>query len=396
MPIPSPFHPRTAALCTSYRWKDWSGYHAVRSYDAHHDPEYFAMRHSAGLMDVTPLFKYDVTGPDAAEYIAWLTVRDVTRLQPERITYGCWCDARGRLIDDGTIWRLDDDTYRITAADPSLSWFRRHADAFDVCITDVTDRIASASLQGPTSRDILRDAGASSIDDLRFFRMQRATIGDVRCIITRTGYSGDLGYELWTDADHACALWDVVMDAGDPHGILPVGLDALDVCRVEAGFIMNGVDYYPAHHCLIDSRASTPDEAGLGWTVHLDRDPFIGQQAIRAERARGPAFAFVGLVIDWAEFEALFAEHGLPPEVCTDAWRETRPIYALGGRQIGYASSGTWSPTLKKNLAMATIEARHAEPGRIVRIEVTVEFQRRTVGAVVTERPFFDPPRKRT
>ncbi|MCA9294918.1 MAG: aminomethyltransferase family protein [Phycisphaerales bacterium] len=396
MPIPSPFHPRTAALCTSYRWKDWAGYYAVCSYDVCHDREYYAMRHSAGLMDVTPLFKYDITGPDAAAFIAWLTVRDATRLKVNQITYGCWCDAAGKLIDDGTIWRLDDAHYRITAADPSLSWFRRHADAFDVTITDTTDVIASASLQGPTSRAILRDIGIAGIDELRFFRMLRTTINGAPVIVSRTGYSGDLGYELWTDAEHACAVWDAVMEAGAPHSILPVGLDALDNCRVEAGFIMNGVDYYAAHHCLIESRKTSPDEAGLGWTVQLDRDAFIGQDAIRAERARGSARAFIGLVLGWEEYEMMFAEHGLPPEVCSSAWRETRPIYATGGRQIGYASSGSWSPTLKKNLVLATVDAKYAEPGTELRCEVTVEYERRTVRATVTERPFFDPPRKRS
>ncbi|MEM7230193.1 MAG: aminomethyltransferase family protein [Planctomycetota bacterium] len=396
MPIPSPLHDRTAPLCTSFRWKDWSGYYAVCAYSPYPDREYYAMRHAAGLQDVTPLYKYDITGPDAASFLSWLTVRNVETLKPKRITYGCWCDEHGKLMDDGTIWRIDDERYRVTAAEPSLSWFHRHAMGFDVTITDVTDAIASMSIQGPMSRAILRAADVSAVDELKFFHLAPARIGAHDVIVTRTGYSGDLGYEVWVDADHACAVWDVLMEAGTPYGMLPNGLDALDQCRVEAGFIMAGVDYYGPHHCLIESQKSTPDEAGLGWTVRLDRDAFIGQAAIRRERDKGPERAFIGLSLNWDDYEALFAEHGLPPEVCSAAWRESRPVFTTGGRQIGYATSGSWSATLKQNLALATVNSAYAEPGTTLRMEVTVEHQRRTVRATVVERPFFDPPRKRT
>ncbi|MBT8484932.1 MAG: aminomethyl transferase family protein [Phycisphaerales bacterium] len=395
MPIPSPFHPRTSALCTGLRWKDWSGYHAVCSYGTCHEPEYFAFRHAAGLMDVTPLHKYDVSGPDAAAFLARVMVKNILKLRIGQVTYCCWCDEFGKLLDDGTVWRLDEHAYRVTAAEPNLAWLRRNADGFDVTIADTTERIAAVSLQGPNARAILKQVTDADMDALRFFWLTRTTIGGRDAIITRTGYTGDLGYEVWVDNDDALPLWDTLMSAGRPFGIAPTGLDALDVCRVEAGFIMNAVDYYSANHCVIEARKSTPYEAGLGWTVNLDRDPFVGQSALRAEKERGATRRFVGLEIDWDEFEALHARYGLPPELCSEAWRDPRPVYTAGGTQVGQATSGAWSPILKRNLALATVDRPHAAIGQTLRIETTVEFVRHRITATVVEKPFFDPPRKR-
>ncbi len=395
MPIESPFHPQTAKRCKSLRWKDWSGYYAVCAYDTYAEREYFALRHSAGLMDVTPLYKYDVCGADAEDFLTHVMARDIRKLADGQVSYCCWCDEAGKLLDDGTVWRFSKDRFRVTAAEPCLAWFFENAHGFEVSLSDVTDRIATASLQGPTSRDILKQACGGKIEGLRFFRMTPVSIDGFEAIVTRTGYTGDLGFEIWVDNEHAPRLWDVLSEAGKPYGLLPTGLDALDVARVEAGFIMNGVDYYSANHCLIESRKSTPYESGLGWTVHLDREPFIGQSALRAEKYRGPDRRFVGLEIDWDEFEALFAKHRLPPEVCSAAWRDPKPIYNLKGQHVGHATSGAWSPTLKKNLALATVQASHAKIGAELRFEVTVEYVRHTVKAVVVKKPFFDPERKR-
>ena len=395
MPIASPFHPRTAQLCTSLRWKDWAGYHAVCSFSAYHEREYFAFRHAAGLMDVTPLFKYDISGPDAAPFLSRVMVRDISKLSVGQVTYCCWCDDAGKLLDDGTVWRLDDTRFRATAAEPNLSWFRRHAVGFEVEIIDVTADIASVSLQGPNSREILKQVSDADLEALRFFRLCSARIDDFDAVITRTGYTGDLGYEIWVANADALKLWDALSSAGGPYGLEPAGLDALDLCRVEAGFIMNGVDYYSANHCPIESRKSTPYEAGLGWTVKLDRETFNGQEALRQEKQRGPVRRFVGLMLDWDEYQALFDAHGLPPEVCSSAWRQPVPVFSRHGGQVGYATSGAWSPTLKKNLALATLQSSHADVGRELRIEVTVEYERKTIGAVVAKKPFFDPERKR-
>ncbi len=395
MPIPSPFHPSTSKCCRSMRWKDWAGYFAVCAYDTYPEREYFAFRNGAGMIDVTPLFKYEIHGPDAAAFLSRIMVKNIAKLKIGQVAYCCWCDDHGKLLDDGTVWRIDDTYFRATAAEPNLSWFHRNARGFDVTIEDRTNRIAALSIQGPTSRDVLKQVADADLDGLKFFRLTQATIDGFDATITRTGYTGDLGYEVWVSNENAVPLWEALTAAGEAFGLEPAGLDALDVCRVEAGFIMNGVDYYSANHCPIESRKSTPYETGLGWTVNLDRDPFIGQAALRAEKASGPARRFVGLEIDWDEVQELFARHGLPPEVCTSAWRSPVPVYTTSGLQIGQATSGSWSPTLKKNLALATVDAPHGRIGEELNIEVTVEYVRHAVKATVRKTPFFDPARKR-
>ena len=395
MPIPSPFHTRTAELCTSLLWKDWAGYHAVRSYETYMEREYFAFRHTAGLIDVTPLFKYEVYGPDAVAFLSRIMVRDMGKLKIGQVTYLCWCDDHGKVVDDGTVSRLEKTTFRVTSAEPTLSWFQRYARGYDVTLEDSTERIAALSIQGPKSREILKQVVEEDLDGLKFFRFVQTRLSDLEVIISRTGYTGDLGFEVWVNSEHAVALWDAIIGAGKPYGLLPAGLDAMDITRVEAGFIMNGVDYFSAQHCLIESRKATPYELALGWTVQLDREPFNGQAALKAEKARGPARAFVGLVIDWDEFESLFARHGLPPQVPAGAWRDPVPVFNRAGKQVGQATSGAWSPQLKKNLALATVQWDYRKIGTELEIEVTVEYVRHRAHAVVTKKPFFDPERKK-
>ncbi|MEZ5065767.1 MAG: aminomethyltransferase family protein [bacterium] len=394
MPVESPFHPRTRELCRSYRWKDWAGYYAVCAYDTYPEREYFALRHAAGLIDVTPLYKYVVAGRDAAAFLAHLTVRDVTKLKPGRVTYLCWCDGAGKLLDDGTVSRLDDDRYLLTAAEPSRAWLDRNRRGYEIDIDDVTDRIAALSLQGPLARDVLGEL-TDVAARMRFFRAADTTLAGAPARVSRTGYTGDLGFEIWVNREDAVRVYDAVLTEGRKYGLLPVGLDAMDVARVEAGFLMNGVDYASANHCLIESRKSTPYEAALEWTVELERDPFVGQDALRREKERGPARCFAGLVVDWDETEALYRAVGLPPQVPSAAWRASIPIYRPDGRQVGYATSGAWSPTLKRNLALATLNAPHGAIGEKLKIEMTVEHVRHRVTAIVTEKPFFDPERKR-
>jgi aminomethyltransferase len=398
MPIPTPFHSRTSQLCTSLRWKDWGGYYAVCSYRSCHEPEYFALRHSAGLIDVTPLFKYEVYGPDAAAFLSQLMVKNISKLKVGRVTYLCWCDDDGKVVDDGTVARLERSYFRVTAAEPSLSWFERMRRGYDVKIEDSTARFGALALQGPNARDILRravDSAALDIDKVRFFAIVRARLSDVEVWISRTGYTGDLGYEVWVENQSAERVYDALSEAGRDFGLLPAGLDAMDVTRVEAGFIMNGVDYFSAHHCLIDKRKASPYELGLGWTVQLDRGPFVGQAALRKEKKEGSPRHLVGLDISWEELEKVFSAYGLPPEISSVAWRDGRPVYDEGGRWVGQATSGAWSPTLKKNLALAQIEAPLAARGTTVRIELTAEYRRHQVAATVVHPPFFNPARKR-
>jgi len=395
MPIGTPFHPRTSELCTSLFYKDWAGYYTVCSYDTCHEREYYALRNAAGLIDVSPLHKYEVYGKDAAAFLSRVMVRDITKLNVGRCTYLCWCDDHGKVLDDGTVSRLDDTYFRVTAAEPTYSWLMRQARRFDVTIEDSSERFGTLSLQGPTSRDILKNISDADLDNLRYFGLTQAKLDDVNVIISRTGYTGDLGYEIWVERDQALQIYDAIMAGGRDYRIQPAGLDAMDVTRIEAGYIMNGVDYFSANACPIESRKSTPYEIGLGWAVDLDRAPFIGQDALRAEKARGSEWATVGLVYDWPEFERLFQKVGLPPQLPGGAWRTPIPVYNRKGSQIGQATSGAWSAILKDNLALATVQAAYADPGTVLQIEVTVEFERRRVPAVVTKTPFFDPPRRR-
>ncbi len=396
MPLPTPFHPRTFALCESYAWKTWSGYYAAKHFDESPEREYNAIRQGAALLDVTPLFKYDVQGPDAAVFLDYVMARKVSKLKPGRVTYGCWCDDEGKVLDDGTCWRLAPDRFRLTSASPSWFWLVRHARGFRVEVRDDTDRLASLALQGPTSRAVLRAVCDANLDALKFFGFTETTfVGGFRGAISRTGYTGDLGYELWVENAHALALWDLLVARGSDHGLWPIGLDALDIARIEAGFVLQGCDYTSAFDTVLASQKTSPYEIGLGWTVDLDREPFIGQCALQAEVRDGSAWAFVGLVIDWDALEAAFDRHHLPPSLPTAAWRQRIPLYQ-GSRQVGYASSGAWSPTLKRNLALASVRPLVAPEGTVVDIEILVDWERARIPAVVTKLPFFDPPRKRT
>jgi aminomethyltransferase len=394
MPQPTPFHPRTAELCTSLLYKEWAGYYAVRSYDVCHSREYFAFRHAAGLLDVTPLFKYAVRGKDAAAFLARVWAKDVSRLAVGRVTYGCWCDDDGKVLDDGTLTRLDERAYRMTSADPSRAWLERNAAGFEVEIEDQSHSLAALALQGPNSCGVLSRACGEDLTGLRFFHHRRARIAGADVEVTRTGYTGDLGYEVWIPNAGALAVYDALLAAGAPLGLEPAGLDALDVTRIEAGFILMGVDYKSARRCLAEGQKSSPYEIGLGWAVELDRDPFVGQAALRREAARGPRWQVRGVEIDWRELEELYDRAGLPTELPLAAYRSSIPIYR-DSQQVGYATSGAWSPTLKRNLALATLGSEAAVAGTRLSIEQTVEYQRHRVTCTVADTPFFDPERKR-
>jgi aminomethyltransferase len=395
MPVPTPFHARTSALCTSLFWKDWAGYYAVRSYDTYVEREYFAIRHAAGLIDVTPLFKYEVFGADASAFLSRIMTRNVAKLKVGQVAYACWCDEEGKVIDDGTVARLDDTYFRVTANESALAWFQRFTRGYEVTIEDSCDQIGALSLQGPSSRSILNVVSEQNLNELRFFWVTQSKIEGADVQISRTGFTGDLGFEVWVRNEDALKVYDAIMAAGKPYGILAAGLDAMDMTRLEAGYVIKGVDYYNANRCLIEARKSTPYELGLGWLVHLKRDAFNGHLALRKEKKEGPKRLLVGLDIDWDEHEALFAEHNLPIEIPGAPWRHAIPVYDGGGQQIGYANSGTWSPILKKNIALATVKPQYGKPGAKVKFEVTVEYRRRMVTATVVERPFFDPERKR-
>lgn len=396
MLLETPFHPRTAALCHHRRWRNWSGYASALTYEPGHEHEYYAVRSGAALFDVSPLRKYEVTGPDAAALVDRVVTRDALGCPVGRVLYTPWCDEAGKLIDDGTVQRLDADTFRITAADPCLRWFQDCALGMDAAVRDITLDLATLALQGPTAREILaRLVTGGDIAALPFFGLMAGSIGAAPVAITRTGYTGDLGYEIWMGPGDALGVWDALAEVGRGHGLAPAGLDALDVARIEAGLLLKDVDYVSAWTALIESRKSSPYEAGLGWAVQpRPGRRFVGGRALEREAARPSDWALAGIEADWPRIEERFAAVGLPPLVAGRASRDGVPIYA-GRRQIGYATSSAFSPILKKYIALATLRRAFARPGRRVRIELTVEFVRHRVPAAVTTTPFFDPARKR-
>ncbi len=384
----TPFHERTAALCASHAWRRWAGYVVASSYELSHEREYHAIRSSAALFDVSPLYKYSITGRDAARLLDHVVTRDIRKLGIGQVAYTTWCDAQGKVLDDGTVARLGEEAFRMTSAEPNLRWLQDNAAGLEASVKDVSDSIVALSLQGPASRAILEDI------ELKFFRLVETRVRGIPVAISRTGFTGDLGYELWAGKEHALALWDALIEAGTPHGIVPAGMLALDVARIEAGLMLIDVDYVPARKALIGSQTSSPLELDLGWTVHLQKERFVGREALAREAQRGPQWQFVGVEVDYPSLERLHLELGLATRLPQQAWRASVPIYA-GGEQAGYATSGGWSPILKKYVALAHLRAQWAAPGTQLEMEITVEHRRRRARVQVVKKPFFDPERKR-
>jgi aminomethyltransferase len=308
--------------------------------------------------------------------------------------YTPWCDDAGHTVDDGTVWNMGDGIWDMTSAESNLAWLEDSAYGMDVDVADNSERIAALALQGPTSRSILSTMADGAVERLRYYRFMRATVDGIPVTVSRTGYTGDLGYEVWTPHEHAVPLWDTLMSHGKGYGITPAGLQALDMARIEAGLILAEVDYTPARKAVIDSQRYSPFELGLDWAVDLRKEAFTGRSALLEERRRGTPRRIVGMEVDWGTVERFYRERGLPPEPPHAAWRAKVPVYA-GIRQIGYATSGVWSPLLKRYLVLATLDAPYSRVGTAVEMEVTVEDERKRAPATVVPKPFFDPPRKK-
>jgi aminomethyltransferase len=393
MPVGTAFHERTLALCESLNYREWSGYYTVGIYEMHHEHEYNAIRNSAALIDISPLFKYRVTGRDATKFVNRVISRDINKVSVDQVIYCCWCDPEGKVIDDGTITRLGENEYRWTAADPSLRWFQQNALGLDVKIDDISEQTAALALQGPTSGRLLRAAADAEIANLKYFRVTHGKIAGVPVDISRTGYTGDLGFEIWMPWKDAVRVWDKLMNEGDVFDIHPAGMVALDIARIEAGLILIEVDYISSKKALIKSQQYSPAEIGLGKLVDLKKESFIGCTALAAEEKKGAERALVGLEIDWNEVEALYDKMGMAPQVPGMASRVAVPVYR-GGKHVGKATSTTWSPTLKKMIALASVGREHAVIGSTLNMEMTVESVRHAVSAKVVPMPFFHPPRK--
>ena len=388
----TPFHERTAALCASHSWRRWAGHVVASSYELSHEREYHAIRSAAALFDVSPLHKYSIRGSDAARLLDRVTTRDVSRTQVGQVLYTGWCDGAGKLLDDGTVARLGEELFRMTSADPNLRWLQDNAVGLEVEVEDISDRMGALSLQGPQSISILKVLG--EMPSLKYFRLAETRLRGIPVSVSRTGYTGDHGYEIFVSKEKSLELWDALMDAGRPYGLMPAGMLALDIARIEAGLMLLDVDYVSARKALVPSQTSSPYELDLGWTVDLKKPAFIGRDALAAEAGRGPQWQFVGVEIDWDSLERLHAEAGLATRVPHAAWRTSVPLYA-GSEQVGYATSGGWSPLLKKYIALAHLRVPWSAPGTALEMEVTVEHRRLRAAARTVRKPFFDPERKR-
>jgi aminomethyltransferase len=393
--IGTAFHARTARLNEKMAWGEWSGYFAAQVYADFHDIEYNAIREAAALIDVTPLYKYLVSGPDATALVNRVMTRDAAKMKVDQVVYAPWCDERGKVIDDGTIQRRGEREYFWTAADPSFRWLHLNAHGLDVSIQDVSEGIAGLALQGPRSREVLEAATKKDWSDVRYFHGRRTEVGGIDAYVSRTGYTGDLGYEIWIEGEAALDLWDALWEAGEPFQLRPAGIRALDVSRVEAGLILIEADYTSARHAIGAEQEYSPFEIGLGRLVDFGKQEFVGRRALELEQAAGgPDRRLVGIEIDWNGIETMFADHDQPPSVSAMVQRDPVPLFG-GGRQIGRATSVVWGPTIKKMVGFGSVPPSRASIGTRLSIEWSVEGERGKVGATVVETPFLDLPRKR-
>jgi aminomethyltransferase len=393
LPVGTAFHERTFPLCQSLNYREWSGYYTVSVYEVHHEHEYNAIRNACALIDITPLYKYLVSGKDATKLVNRVITRDINKVAVGQVIYCCWCDEQGKVIDDGTITRLEENKYRWTAADPSLRWFRQNGLNMDVQIEDISEKTAALALQGPTSGKLLKSAAEAEIANLKYFRMTSGKIAGVPVDISRTGYTGDLGYEIWVPWDDAVKVWDALMDKGKQFDIHAAGMLALDVARVEAGLLLIEVDYTSSKKALIPSQKYSPYELGFGKMVHLEKENFVGKAALEKDSKHGVQRQLVGLEVDWTEVEARYDKFGLTPAAPSQASRVAVPVY-LDEKQVGKATTTTWSPVLKKMIALASIETAHSQIGNRLQMEITIEAMRQNVTSKVVKMPFFSPARK--
>ena len=393
MPVGTAFHERTFPLCHSLNYREWSGYYTVSVYEVHHEHEYNAIRNAAALIDISPLYKYLITGKDATKLVNRIITRDIHKVKVGQVIYCCWCDEQGKVIDDGTITRLEENKYRWTAADPSLRWFRQNGLNMDVEIEDISEKVAALALQGPTSGKLLKTVAEADVANLKYFRMISGKIAGVSVDISRTGYTGDLGYEIWVPWHDAVKVWDALSEKGKQFDLHAAGMLALDVARVEAGLLLIEVDYMSSKKALIASQKFSPYELGFAKMVHLEKENFIGRVALAQDQKNGVARQLVGLEIDWTEVEASYEKYGLTPAAPSQASRVHVPVY-VAGKQVGKATTTTWSPVLKKMIALASVETAHSALGTKLQLEITIEAMRQNVTAKVVKLPFFNPERK--
>jgi aminomethyltransferase len=393
----TPFHDRLSELNRTGLYSHWSGYLSALRYDMSAKHEYFAVRNSAGFFDTSPLFKYWIRGKDAERFLAGVLTRDVRQCRPGRAQYTIWCDDRGYVLEDGVVFRHSDTEFFMTTARPNLGYFTDLIGRLSVEIEDVSDDFGVLAVQGPRSREILETL-TPDVNGLAFFDLCSTKIGTAPVTLSRTGYTGDLGFEIFVGADDALPVLDAVIDAGAGRGLRPFGEDALLMTRIEAGLVLIDVEFSSSRLAYNDNERITPRELGFGWMLRgidaADR-PFIGRAALRKELAEKTSrWLTVGLSVDWQQFDRLHTEAGLlTPKDETPLSYESM-LYDDEGDRIGYATGLMYSPMLQRHIAMARVRPDLASPGSRVNLEITIDHRYRTVAAEVARLPLFNPTRK--
>jgi aminomethyltransferase len=393
----TPFHPRTSALNQTGLWEHWSNHLAAVRYQMSEKFEYFAIRNSAGLFDSSPLYKYRITGPDAERFLAGVLVRDIRACAPGHAQYTAWTDDRGFLIEDGVILRHGPEEFLLTAAEPNLAYFEALTGRLDVAIEEVSDDWAVLAIQGPRSRALLGTL-TGDIDKLPYFGLANTKIAKVPVTVSRTGYTGDLGYEVWIPATDALKVWDAVWDTSRGQGVIPFGMTALYMARIEAGLVLLDVDFHSSRYAWTDADKTTPTELGLGWMLRgLDTDDreFIGRDAIARELAtKSSRWKLSGLVVDWRDYDRIYNAAGLIPPKDHTPVQDEYYIYDDELNQLGYATSQMYSPMLQRHIALARVPLDRTAPGSRVKLELAVNHRYEYFDANVARSPLFNPERR--
>jgi aminomethyltransferase len=398
MPLTTPFHERLAPLNETGLWEHWSGYLTATKYQMSEKFEYVAIRDAAGIFDTSPLYKYRFSGPGAERYIAGVLARDPRRLAPGRAQYQLWCDDRGYVVEDGVLMRIAPDEFWLTAAEPNLDYFRRLVGPRDeVAIDETTADWGILAFQGPRSRSLLASI-APDMERLPYFGLVQTAIDGVPVTISRTGYTGDLGYEIWVPADGALRAWDALWAATRGYNVIPFGQTALSMARIEAGLVLLDVDFHNSRFAWTDADRTSAIELGFGWMfrdIETTDRAFIGRDAIRREIQDGTSrWKLTGLVVDWREYDRIFLAGGLVPPKDHTPVHDEYYIYDDNLRQLGYATSQMYSPRLQRHIALARVPLDRQAPGSRVKLELAVNHRYEYFDAHVTPLPLYSPPRK--
>ncbi|MGH3650438.1 MAG: aminomethyltransferase family protein [Acidimicrobiia bacterium] len=393
----TPFHPRASAVNQTGLWSHWAGYLAADRYQMSEKFEYFAIRNSAAVIDTSPLYKYRIYGTDAERYLTGMLIRDIRKCRPGQAHYTAWCDDAGWLVEDGVILRLSDDEFLLTSARPNLAYFQTLTGGLSVEIEDVSDGYGALALQGPYAREVLGQL-APEVKGLGYFRLIHAKIGEAAVIISRTGYTGDLGYEIWVETDDALEVWDRLFEIAAPYGVIPSGQTALLITRIEAGLLLIDVDFHSSRYAWNDDQRATPLELNMGWMLGdlaNDDRALVGRRAIKRElENKTSRWKTMGVMVDWEGWARAHNARGLATPKDHTPQHGGMMLYDDAGEQIGYTPSFVYSPVLQRHIGIARLQPEHAGVGTRVGIEVTIDHRYEVVDSVVTRLPFYDPPRK--